>query len=116
MKARVDRNNDRLFGYFFAGEEDFCDICIELVTIRASYYQLGVFLGLPPSELDAIRKEHPQVDQAFNDVILRWLRQRYNIARFGHPTWRRLVEAVNSPVGANNPALALEIAAKHPGM
>ena len=86
------------------------------MTIRASYYQLGVFLGLPIGELDAIRKEHPQVDQAFNEVISRWLRQRYKITRFGRPTWKKLVEAVNSPVGANNPALALKIAAKHPSM
>ena len=100
----------------FTGEDDFRDICIELVTIRASYYQLGVFLGLPPSELDTIRKEHSQIDLAFNEVILRWLRQRYKVERFGHPTWKRLVEAVDNPIGANNPALALEIAAKHPGM
>ena len=101
---------------YFTGEDDFRDVCRELVTIRASYYQLGVELGLPPGELEVIRKEYPQVDPAFNEVILRWLRQRYNIARFGRPTWKRLVEAVNSPIGANNPALALEIAANHSGM
>ena len=34
----------------------------------------------------------------------------------GKPTWRRLVEAVEDPVGGNNHALALKIAAEHPGM
>ena len=41
----------------------------------------------------------------------------YNqVKRFGKPTWRRLVEAVEDPVGGNNYALALKIAADHPGM
>jgi hypothetical protein len=62
------------------GEADLRDVCRELVSIKAKYYQLGVELGLPPQELDAIRKEDPQdVDQVFTKVILRWLRQEYNI-------------------------------------
>ena len=83
------------------------------MTIKATYFQLGVELGLPAGELDAIRKEFA-IDQAFNEVILRWLRQKYNVERFGPPTWKRLVEAVESPIGGNNPALALEIVSKHP--
>ena len=38
------------------------------------------------------------------------------VERFGKPTWRRLVEAVEDRVGGNNHALALKIAAEHPGM
>ena len=37
------------------------------------------------------------------------------VERFGKPTWRRLVEAVENRVGGNNRALALKIAAEHPG-
>ena len=37
------------------------------------------------------------------------------VERFGKPTWRRLVEAVEDDVGAKNPALALTIAGDHPG-
>ena len=36
--------------------------------------------------------------------------------RFGKPTWRRLVEAVEDHVGGNNHALAQAIAAEHPGV
>ena len=32
----------------------------------------------------------------------------------GKPTWRRLVEAVEDPVGGNNHALAQTIARQHP--
>ena len=38
------------------------------------------------------------------------------VERFGKPTWRRPVEAVEDRVGGNNHALALQIAAEHPGM
>lgn len=85
--------------------------------IKAKYYQVGVELGLLPGELDAIQKECPQdIDQAFNKVILTWLRQLYDVARFGPPTWQRLFEAISSPAGGNNHALAMGIARKHPGM
>jgi len=37
----------------------------------------------------------------------------FQVGRFGTPTWRRLVEAVENRVGGNNHALALKIAAEH---
>ena len=37
------------------------------------------------------------------------------VDKFGKPTWRRLVEAVEDKVGGNNRALAQTIAREHPG-
>ena len=37
------------------------------------------------------------------------------VERFGKPTWKSLVKAVEDKVGGNNPALAQTIAKKHPG-
>ena len=53
------------------------------------------------------------IDQALNDMLLVWLRQRYNTGIHRAPTWQRLVEAVNSPYGGNNTSLAMTIADKH---
>lgn len=36
------------------------------------------------------------------------------VERFGRPTRRRLVEAIENHTGGNNPALAYEIARKYP--
>ena len=36
------------------------------------------------------------------------------VERFGEPTWRRLVEAVEDEVGGNNHSLAQKIARQHP--
>ena len=85
-----------------------------MVSITAEYYKFGLGLCLKPGELQAIRKSCGQdVDQAFTDVLLAWLRQRYDVAKYGPPTWRMLVRAVDSPVGGNNPALALTIGGNH---
>ena len=70
---------------------------------------------MPARELDAIRKGFPQdMDQAFTEVLLVWLRHRYNVEKYGLPTWRRLVQAVDSPAGGNNHALAMVIASHYP--
>ena len=37
------------------------------------------------------------------------------VKKFGKPTWRKLVEAVEDKVGGDNPALAQTIAEEHPG-
>ena len=87
--------------------------------IKYAYFQLGKELGLPPGELESIKTMYNQlIDQAIDQVLLVWLKQRYDVQRHGHPTWRRLVEAVDSPNGGNNPALAIDIANRHlvPGM
>ena len=93
-----------------AGERDFHHLYSELITLKANYYQLGIGLGLPPGELLALRKGAQDIEQAFSEVLLAWLK---NVGNFGPPTWRRLVKAVDSPAGGNNPALAMAIAEKH---
>lgn len=78
------------------------------------YYQLGVCLNLPSHELNEIRTQSPHnVAQAFSDMMLKWLKQCYNVTKFGPPTWRMLVKAVGSEAGGNNKALAKKIASKH---
>ena len=69
-------------------------------------------LGLRPGDLVAIRKGN-DIDQAFTEIILTWLRQNYDVHKHGPPTWRNLVEAVDDPAGGNNHALAMSIADKH---
>ena len=103
----------------FSADEDIRDVLSEVQDIKHAYYQLGIELGLSPGKLESIRAMyHQRINQAIIDVLLLWLRQDYDLQRHGHPTWRRLVEAVDSPNGGNNPALAINIANRHlvPGM
>ena len=97
----------------FAGERDLYHVYRELISIKSNYYQLGIGLGLPPGELSSIRKGAQDIEQAFSEILVAWLK---NIGVLGPPTWRRLVEAVDSPAGGNHPALAMSIAKEHPAV
>ena len=103
-------NKCHMISISFAGERDLCHVYRELISIKANYYQLGIVLGLPPGELSSIRKGAQDIEQAFSEVLVAWLK---NVGVLGPPTWRRLVEAVDSPAGGNHPALAMSIAKKH---
>ena len=95
-------------------ENDHREVLRESVKIKAKCFQLGRELGLPAAELDAIRTDCPQdIDQAFDRILLGWLRQKYNTDKYGLPTWRRLVEAIDDSAGGDNHALAMKIAASH---
>ena len=84
------------------------------MKIKARFYDLGRELGIGADELESIQQCYPQnFGQALNDTLLHWLRRNYECKRFGLPTWRRLVEAVDSCAGGSNSALAETIANKH---
>ena len=84
-------------------------------SIKILYFQLGRSLKLKDDDLKAIREMYPTVaETALNDVLLLWLRQKYNVDRFGPPTWRMLAIAVDKKTGGNNHELAEEIASNHP--
>ena len=98
-----------------SAEDNFREVLVEAAGVHFCYYQFGVYLGLPQRELEAIRTAFSSnVNQAFIEMLLVWLRHRYNIQKYGPPTWRRLVEAVDHPIGGNNHALAKTIAEHHP--
>ena len=98
-----------------SAEGDLSDVSQEVVGIKSTYYQFGIALGLPSGELDSVRTAYGHlIDQAFHQVLLLWLRQRYGVVRHGPPIWRRLVEAMDSRSGGNNTALAKDIANRHP--
>ena len=107
--------NDCFYVHFYlAGEDDFHVVYEEVASLCADYYKLGVGLRLPPAELQTIRKSCGQdVMQAFTEILLAWLRQQYDVKKYGLPNWRMLVKVVNNPAFGNNPALAKRIADKH---
>ena len=96
-------------------ESDWNNVVREVIKLNASYYSFGGALGLLPAELNEIKSTCCQnLKQALNAVILAWLHQNYDTKKYGPPTWRRLVEAVDNPAGGDNHALAKTIASSHP--
>ena len=101
----------------YTGEDDLLDVLEEVHSIQFAYLSLGQWLRLSNDDLKAIHKVYPDdsmADQALKDVLLLWLNQKYKVERFGPPTWRMLVEAVDKKTGGNNHELAKEIALNHP--
>ena len=99
------------------GEDDLPDVLEEVHSIKSAYFSLGQWLRLSTDDLKAIRTAYPDesmADQVLNDVLLLWLNQKYKIEKFGLPTWRMLVEAVDKKTGGNNHELAKQIASNHP--
>ena len=97
-----------------AAMDEFRDVHREVVSIQPKYYQFGIQLGLPLQEMEAVQKAFRQdIPQAFTEVLQIFFKQCYNIQKFGPPMWRKLVEAVDSPAGGNNHALAKKIAKDH---
>ena len=102
-----------------AEEDDLTDIMEEVLDIKSMWFELGRSLRLQNDNLEDIHKKYPNesdrdADRALNDVLLLWLRRKYNVERFGPPTWRMLVEAVNKRSGGNDYELAKQIALNHP--
>ena len=90
------------------------DVISEIITVKARSLAIGRALGLPMGELNSIRSSSQDHELQLNDVLCVWLCQRYNVERFGTPTWRKLVEAIDDPAGANDHRLAKIIAQHHP--
>ena len=98
------------------GEGNAFNVKEATVTLAAGFYSIGAALGLPPSELNKIRQNCPRdCDEALFQVIIAWLKQSYDVNEHGHPSWRKLVEAIASEAGGQNPALARKIAVAHRG-
>ena len=99
--------------FLISGEKDSRDVKREVSSLKAVYYQLGLELGIPPSELDAVRETHSRnLDQALTEVLLLWLRRCPGI-HAPSPSWQSLVKAVDSLNGGNYHGLAVDIASRH---
>ena len=101
-----------LFNHACVGEGDCYEIMTELDQVAHRWDKIGLALGLTPSTLERIRTD--QADP-WRTTITEWLKMKYNVQRFGKPTWRRIVEAVRAKSGGGNPALANTLAAKYSG-
>ncbi len=96
-----------------ADEDDLYDILSYLKDVQAQCYKIGTALRLKQDILDTIKQESADHTEALTKIITNWLRKNYNFEKFGEPTWNSLVEAVESPIGGGNTALAMKIAEDH---
>ena len=92
------------------------DVLEEVLSLERVYFPLGECLRLSNDSLKQVCKSFPDdsvADKALKQVLLLWLGQEYNVSKFGSPTWRMLVEAVDKKTGGNDHELAKRIAQNH---
>jgi hypothetical protein len=94
-------------------EDDLSIIIKEIQPIESRYYNLGRSLNLKIADLRKVRDENLSETDALEDVLLLWLNKKYDEKKYGPPTWRMLVEAVNKRTGGDNHELAKQIALNH---
>ena len=94
--------------------DDIFDVKREIITVAARWRDVGIALRLKYDALDNIEtKCSNDPHRALELMVKEWLKRNYNVRKFGEPTWQKLVEAVNSPAGGANTALARGIAGRH---
>ena len=96
-----------------AVQDDIDDVIEELKNVLEPYYEIGRRLHLSVDKLKQIRGQKLSAAAAMDEVIMEWLKQNYDITRYGPPTWKALVDAVGHRAGGNNRAEAEEIASRH---
>ena len=102
--------------HFEIDEDDLLDIIRSLTDVAAEWRNIGIFLSIRDSQLEAIQVQGQKPLHCMREVLSTWLRRNYNVERFGEPTWAKLVEAVNHPAGGGNSSLAMKIAKEHQGI
>ena len=88
-------NCKTLFVVICTDEGDWNFVIMECSALAGQWGRLGSFLGLDPSSIAIIRENNPR-DQTscFSEAISQWIKQNYNTARYGMPSWRTLLRAV----------------------
>ena len=99
----------------YVGMDNFEEVYQRIKSSISSQYDVfGKALGMAPDYLDDIREER---QKALEIVLRAWLKQQnYKPEMHGHPSWRKLVEAVDKidPNSESNHELAKTIASEHP--
>lgn len=96
-------------------EDDLHCILEHLKTVKSQCYNIGTQFHLEQDELKSIMRDTADRTEAMTAIVNCWLKLNYDYKRYGKPTWKHVVEAVASPNGGNNNALAMKIAKSHSG-
>lgn len=100
--------------FFSSALESLPYVRMAMINVSSQWYTIGIHLGVPTNILDKFRAQsHNNLDTCLTNVIVEWLKNWRT--KDGPPTWRRVIIAVSSRVGGDNPALARKIALEYKG-
>ena len=82
-----------------------------MCSLTFKWYNIGIGFGISTSKLEEFRSKHRgDPDRCLTCILAEWIINCN--PKYAPPTWRKLVIAVASRVGGDNPALARKVAMK----
>ena len=102
--------------FLIIAEDDVYDVNDEVCSMAGSWRKLAAGLKIRRCLLPVISSKcSNDPDECLLAILEEWLKESYDVKKYGHPSWRSLVKAIYSSSGGANAALAQTIAEKHPG-
>ena len=89
-----------------SGIDDLQDVVAKLLPAASKWRSIGLALRLSDGDLETVRDDNQRTQERLTGMLRLWLNRSYDVARHGQPSWAKLREAVRSPAGGGNPALA----------
>ena len=79
-KERSDLLSNILHMHMLAGEDDLRDAISAVTDLTGRWKDLGISLGLRPSDFDTILSNNPHSSSnCLREMLLQWLKQSYNV-------------------------------------
>lgn len=92
-----------------AGVKDLPYVRTALIHVSAQWYNIGVHFGLGVDLLNVIKKNNRgDCDRCLTAMVAEWLKS--NSPQNDPPTWKKVVLAIASRVGGDNPREAEKVA------
>ena len=86
-----------------------------MINVSARWYNIGIHFGLSINTLDEIKSMNRlDSDKCLTDMIAEWLKNYKQ--KHGCPTWRKVVIAISSQTGGDNPSEASKVAKEYKSM
>ena len=79
---------------------------LQALTTLVEWEELGLELGLLDTTLHEISRDQKETKACKREMLAAWLQWRDNVEQKGHPSWRRLLDALKC---VNHAALAAKI-------
>lgn len=79
---------------FATAENDWRDVTAAVTSLAGKWRQLAINLGLSAGMIDSIAGDFCNNADRLTEVILMWLRHKYDYQRNGLPSWSTLSSAV----------------------
>ena len=111
-------NSYKIISNFFSShldEDDQAEVEEALQCLHSRWREVGIQLHIRNYDVENVYAQHMEPARAMGTIVALFLRRNYNVAKFGPPTWKAIVEAVEKPSGGANVAQAERINNEYAG-